>query len=264
VKRLTVLSDLHCGHLVGLTHPDWQLTGKDGSPVGKVAAAQSALWDQFATLKKRKTDILIVNGDLIDGSGKRSGGTECITTDMLAQAEMAAEAIKAVIHKNTKVYIVRGTPYHTGQDSDFENVVAQHLGASHRVRIKDHLYLSIEGWLFDVKHKVGSSGVPYGRHTAVAKESLWAKLWVQEFEDHPQSDVIIRSHVHYFNGSFGPDFIGLTTPALQGLGSKYGARQCSGIVNWGWVEFDVQKNVRPWPDAKIFKIKEQQPEVLEA
>ena len=79
MKRIAVISDLHCGHVVGLTPPRWQ------SAVGlvgeKIAAMQKTLWDLYTEEMDaiKPIDVLIVNGDCIDGKGKRSGSTELIT-----------------------------------------------------------------------------------------------------------------------------------------------------------------------------------------
>ena len=60
------------------------------------------------------------------------------------------------------------------------------------------------------------------------------------------ANVIIRSHVHYHEFSGNPTHIAMTTPALQGWGSKYGERQCSGIVDIGLVQFDISEGEYSW------------------
>lgn len=55
--------------------------------------------------------------------------------------------------------------------------------------------------------------------------------------------MFLRGHVHYFNycggSSGGRHWLAVTVPALQGPGSKYGVRQCSGTVDFGLIHFDV-------------------------
>lgn len=241
-KNVMVISDLHCGHKVGLTPPSrHQIVNKKAPKAEKkLQETREKLWSLFhKEVKKRPTpDILIVNGDCIEGDGRRSGGTELITTDPLEQADMAAECIKFT--KAPMVYMTYGTPSHTGMCTDYENSVVnevKHAKHVESVIIKSHLYLDVNGCIFDCKHKVGSSGIPHGRHTAIAKEKLWAGIWA-DIGVAPKADVFIRSHVHY-KSFCGADYLGLTTPALQGLGSKYGARQCSGVVDWGFTWFEV-------------------------
>ncbi len=241
--KVMIMSDLHCGHLVGLTPPSRHATlSRDATKAQKaLEKTRLALWGVFASevASRPRPDILVVNGDSIDGDGGRSGGSELLTTDPQEQADMAAECIKFV--KAPKVYMTYGTPYHTGVTTDFEQVVQTLVKESRynkECHLKSHLYLKVNDLTFDVKHKIGSSGIPHGRHTAIAKERLWAGLW-DEIGVAPKADVFIRSHVHYANYCGGPGHLAMTTPALQGLGSKYGTRQCSGIVNWGYTYFEI-------------------------
>ena len=153
---------------------------------------------------------------------------------------MAAECIKFARAKET--YLVYGTDSHTGKSEDFENLVQEILrrdGCNLPEDIQAHAWIDVNGLVFDCKHHIGSSNVPHARHTAIAKERLWNVLWSDERHLAPHADVIIRSHVHYLSMAGGVDWLGITTPALQGMGSKYGARRCSGIVDFGLIYFDV-------------------------
>jgi hypothetical protein len=240
MKRVVVISDLHCGSDVGLTHPMWQ-----GTPL------QKELWDAFAEMIKavQPIDILIVNGDMIDGKASRSGGTRMITVDRAEQAEMAASAIEFT--EANDIYLTYGTGYHTGNSEDWEGVVADKLG----VPIEDQLWVEVYDTTFDVKHFVGASSVPHGRHTSIARDRLWNILWA-DMGQQPKSDVIIRSHVHYHNYNGGPTWVAMTTPALQGLGSKFGSRIPSGTVDFGIVYFDVDEEGFSW-DSDIILVESQ-------
>jgi hypothetical protein len=95
-KRLVVLSDLHAGHEFGLCPPAWWAQAdKPGSRRAKAGRFQRQLWSFYtrAIDALKPIDILVVNGDAIDGKGDRSGGVELITSDRLEQVKMAAEAI---------------------------------------------------------------------------------------------------------------------------------------------------------------------------
>ena len=258
MKRILILSDFHCGHLVGLTPPAWWLAEKNDDDSRtkrqKYATVQRACWDFYKreVLKHGPYDVLFLNGDMIDGSGYRSGGTEQTTTDRQEQAEMAVVAARVGISRKTKVVCTYGTASHTGDAEDFENQVAADLNA----KIGSHEWVDVEGVVFDLKHHCGSSSVPHGRHTAVAKEHLWNQLWA-EAELAPKADVIIRSHVHYHSYAGGPDWLAMTTPALQGHGSKYGSRRCNGLVDFGITVFEVNKGGYQW-HTSVAKIQAQQ------
>jgi len=237
MKRTVVWSDLHCGHRAGLTPPGWQYqTDSSDAELAKFAEQQRLTWD---FVKKRidgikPVDVLIVNGDLIDGKGDKSGGTEQIVSDRSKQAAMAAECIEMVGAKS--IVITYGTPYHSGASEDFENEVASAVNAE---KIGGHEWIDVNGLVFDCKHKIASSSIPHGRFTASARDVLWNFLWQIE-EGQPRGNIFIRSHVHYFTYAGTNRYLAITTPALQGWGSKYGARACSGIVNFGFLQFDVE------------------------
>ena len=237
-KRVLAIGDLHCGHRVGLTPPQWQ----DRSPERvKYHKIQSECWNAFDNMVQalKPIDILIVNGDAIDGRGERSGGTELITVDRNVQCNMAVYAIKHIGAKN--VVLTYGTPYHTGQLEDIENTIADRV----KGEIHSHEWIDIEGTVFDIKHKVGSSSIPHGKGTAIAKDRLWNLLW-SEHGEQPKADVLLRSHVHYHFHVGEPGWLAMTLPALQGQGTKFGARQCSGIVHFGMVHFDCSKEGYTW------------------
>lgn len=228
------MSDGHSGHAVGLTPPKYQT--RSGS-LEKFGVMQKAGYDFFleTVAALQPIFLLIYNGDLIDGKGERSGGTEQIEPDRTVQCDMAVQCIEAVKAEN--IVITAGTPYHSGVTEDFERTIADAVGAT----FGGHEWVDVNGVVFDCKHKVGSSSIPHGRHTAPARETLWNKLWSID-DSQPLADIIIRSHVHYFGYSGDADVLTMTTPALQGYGSKYGVRQCSGRVDIGMVSFDIDDN----------------------
>ena len=243
-KRVLVMSDLHCGHLVGLTPPQWHI--REGSPDNltkrqKYSVIQEEMWELYCkNLRRFKPfDLVVVNGDAIDGKGDRSGGTEQITTDREEQCDMAKVCIRRALSKGTKLVMTYGTPYHTGVDEDHEGTIARDFGA----KIGSHEWVEAGGVVFDFKHKVGGSQIPHGRSTAINRDALWSNLWAKTGNT-PESDVLIRSHVHYHTRTFDPSFKPyhrMTTPALQGMGSKYGARQCSGLVHMGFLVFGCDR-----------------------
>jgi len=246
-KRVVIISDLHCGHRAGLTPPAWhyRITNEEeAAAFQKWAIVQKECWDWYrSTMSKlRPIDVLIVNGDCIDGTGRRSGGTELVTTDRDVQCQMACKCLQ--VAKAKKVLMVRGTPYHTGEEEDMENHIARTLPAD---KIGDHEWYNINGVTFDVKHFIGSSTIPHGRVTALLRDQLWNRLWAMT-DQQPEADIMVRSHVHYavfagghFNGRLK---VAMTTPALQSHGSKYGAKKCSGLVDFGitYIDIDAKGN----------------------
>lgn len=249
MKRVLIISDLHCGHIAGLTPPEYQMTDQNNDMWNFYKSNIESLGD---------IDVLIANGDLIDGKGERSGGTELISAKIKDQCNMASQAINLV--KAKKNILIYGTPYHTGIIDDFEDFITTMSDIS---KIGGHEWLKVYNTMFDIKHKIGGSTIPHGRYTPLAKEKLWNMYW-QEIGGQPKSDIFIRSHVHYFDFCGNNKYLAVTTPALQGYGSKYGVRQCSGVVNIGMIYFDVFEDGKYSMNPIIFEeIIKYAPKVIE-
>lgn len=247
--RILVISDLHCGHRAGLTPPRWQMRPPEKESQWtkreKYAAIQREAWSWYSKNVRAHGPygLVVCNGDAIDGRGERSGGTELITGDREEQCDMAETCIQRAMSKGTKLVMTYGTAYHTGAEEDWEGRIAANLRAE---KIGSHEWIETHGIVFDFKHHIGSSSVPHGRHTAISRDALWNALWAERGLQ-PKSDVIVRSHVHFFQYC-GDATLGLrlTTPGLQTMGSKYGSRRCSGLVDFGFVVFDVDKSGLDW------------------
>lgn len=238
-KRVVILSDTHSGHMAGLTPPDdWGNLNHGDTHKRKLARARA---EAFAFYSARirdcfPIDIVVFNGDAVEGSGTRSGGVELLTTDRNEQARMATECLKEA--KAKQYVFIAGTPYHTGEAEDFEAQIADALGGE---RLHNHEWVRVNGVTFDCRHHIGSSSIPHGRATPLMKQQLWNELWALD-DAQPRADVLIRSHVHYHTFVGGPNWLAMTTPALQLANTRYGARRCDGVVHFGFVVFDVADN----------------------
>jgi len=218
-----IVSDFQCGHKNGLRKGN----GKH--------------WNYFIGEVKSlgKIDLCLVNGDLIEGRGQRSGGTELITTDRLQQSELAVEILEEI--NATDYLFTYGTTYHVGSDGeDFEDQIAKHFKA----KIGGQQFFSINGLMFHAKHKISGSTIPHGRFTALARQKVWNLFW-SEYKQVPKANIFIRSHVHFYDFCGGYNWLALITPGLQGWGSKFGERECEGTIDFGIVHMDIEDQ-RSW------------------
>lgn len=215
-KRVLILSDFHCGHRYGLRMDDeWEF------------------WRFFKYCIKKLSPIhvCICNGDLIEGKNTRWGGTELWTADRKEQKDEAVKILKFI---NAQKYVFTyGTPYHTGNEEDWEALIAYELDAE----IKGQQYLNINNRYFHVKHKIPKSSIPHGRFTSLAKQKIWNLMWADR--GLPKADIFIRSHVHYFCYCGDKDYFAVITPSLQAWGSKFGERECEGTIDWGILYIDI-------------------------
>lgn len=260
-KKVLAITDLHCGSLVGLTPPMYQnsLT-KSHTKWNKFVKVQKALWGRYKEIVKScgSIDILLVLGDCIDGQGWRSGGTELITTDRMVQCDMAIECIELI--KAKKVHMVYGTGYHTGSTEDWENIISERVGAK---SIGSHSWIDVNGCVFDIRHAIGGTSVPYSKGTQISKHIL-DNLLNSYDEMQPKADVVLRGHIHKFFQVDTGNCVGMTLPALQGMGTKFGSRICTGQVDFGAILFTVNGDGSYSWEKHITKIREQATKAIKA
>ena len=235
-KRVAVVSDLHCGHRVGLTPPGWHLNPENEWDA-KWLHLQKAQWDWYRRVvsRIRPVHLLLVMGDAVDGGSEKAGGRDAIRTQRREQVDMALTCLD--LWKAPHIEMVYGTRYHV---SDWEDDVCSGLGE--KAHIGAHGWAKVNGVTFDLKHKVGGSQIPHGRATALLRERLWNNEWASAGRQ-PLGDIILRGHVHYCVEATpivgDRQILCMTCPALQGVGTEFGAEQCSGTVDFGLAWFDV-------------------------
>lgn len=232
-KRLVIISDLHCGSEAGLSpRPDTAL--KRG--------LLARYTDCIAHLGARP-DILVINGDAIDGTQDRGRGDG----DSAIIHQQIADACALVkMWRPRAVYCVAGTQYHVGGDVvEGEQVLAIMLreggipATFHR-----KLNMTINDWFrVQFRHHIGSSGIPHGRHTPQSRSKVWGYLNAACGGSAP-AHLSVYSHVHYW--TYSEDFMGaaMTTPAWQAIGSRYGDERCDGHVDLGAVEITIGQTER--------------------
>ena len=245
-KRIVVVADLHCGHRVGLTPPEYQLNPENDYDA-KWQKVQVEHWKWYVRKIKALQPIylLLVVGDVVDGPSERANSRDSIRTQRKDQVNMALTSLD--LARADYVEMVYGTRSHV---SDWENDVCSSLAGE--TKIGAHGFPNVNGLQFDVKHKIGSSSIPHGRATALLKSKLWNSLWAEQTLQ-PEADILLRGHVHYHEAvktrtSHGRGWA-MTCPALQGMGSEFGAEQCEGLVDFGFLVFDVDpKGEYSWYD----------------
>jgi len=212
---------------------------------------QKEAWQSYITMTCdwQEPDILICNGDLIEGRQSKQGGAELITNDRNVQGDMATICLKRWNAK--KIFIAYGSKYHVGdQAEDFEYTIAQKIGAT----IGGRLFIDIEGFMLDCRHKLGTSRIPHGRATALLKAMMW-NLVKSGLDAEPKVNMIIRSHAHYYMWIEQAGRAMMITPSLQLARGRFGSRECEGEVNWGAIKLQIDKGKLIGKEARIWKLK---------
>jgi 3',5'-cyclic AMP phosphodiesterase CpdA len=231
--RILSVSDMHCGNLAGLT-PDKFNTDSEVDHAMHKYRRKLYNWTMQEIEKLKPIDVVVCNGDAIDGKGFKSGGNDQLTVDTPRQIDMATEFLKSI---EAKQYLFTvGTGYHTGAEDDWEKCVAATFGT----KVEDVAVRSVNGLIMKWRHHIGTSQNFSGRATPLMKQQEWDILWSVE-DEFVRADVLVFSHAHYFQcvaTRFGMAFI---QPGLQGLGgSQLGSRRLGGIIDYGFMHFDVE------------------------
>ena len=239
MSRILVTSDWHCGHLRGITPPDWQWENKSETAWRKkVCAYQKWAWAELMSYvdEFRPYTHHINLGDCVDGKGQLSGGREHLTVDREEQQKMAIATFKAIRVNKKKTYMVRGTGYHVGISEEWENGIATAVKAE----IDDHMYIEINGVVISAKHFVGGCQSPVSKATSIVKEQLTNDQWQREYKEHPRASIFLRGHVHRTIAVDEPSTLSMIVPGLQWW-TGFGAKKCSMPVHFGIVAIDIDK-----------------------
>jgi hypothetical protein len=218
---------------------------------------QEYIWENWLRIAEGipELDILIWNGDLIDGKQPKEGVRFIVETDVMHQARAFLEAA-AAFQKRVRgtTYVTRGSRYHDVEDSATE-MIAYSLGAtpdefdrcSH-----DWLLFEVQSLRFDVAHA----------QSVTLRYSTMPLEREGQFSDMSgvNSDVIIRSHSHqllmtYTEGANrAPLRLGISTPAWQSRTSYASRRSTPNRAirrNLGMIVIEVEPDndipiVRPY------------------
>lgn len=230
MKHGVILSDSHCGHIFGVTPPEYWFDG------GNHQRTKAREWQEntYRWLERKAKEIghidrLICNGDMIDGDAESNKGTDLITTDRLEQSKMALTFIRLFDADNYTV--IEGTARHTGTSERFEEPIANALG----VELQVHAWIEHAGCIIDFRHHIGSTSTPGAVPPTLSREKVWNLLWAERSLQ-PKAKVFIRSHIHSYFVVSDDIFIAMTTPALQGW-THYGGTRISKTVSYGFIEF---------------------------
>jgi len=240
--NVALLSDLHCGSVVGLTHPHYQSMAH---PSARKHLRKAWRWvdDAFFhfTGKYGGIDAFLLGGDLVDGKQRKSGSCGLITADMDTQKDMAEAALNSLglyANKDCKRAGVFGTDYHVSQDgSEAERCIYERCGFS---TYGNRKHVVIDGFSIDLRHKASKSSVPHGGMTPLAKSASWAMLHAERTRT-KKADMIVRGHIHEYmffdHGTLG---YAMSLPSLQLAGGSYGEKNCEGYCDFGVVFLRVE------------------------
>jgi len=205
LKTVVIVSDLHVGSIYGIMPPSVERA--DGLTISP-GKAQKALYDAWKHISEKwnAPDLLIVNGDAIDGPSPASL-YETWCSDVSEQVEAAYELLE-MWNANAYRFTV-GSGYHvSSKNLKYEQTLANLFGT----RAEQQLSIEVGDKRMHVAHEIGVSGSPMYRTTALARELAFLKLNQSYLSDY---DWTIRSHAHYYVHVEYKSHHGLITPCWQ-------------------------------------------------
>jgi len=202
INNLVVVSDTHCGCMVGLCPPQVTLDGGGVYDHSKLQADVWSKWKEFWEVwvpmaTRGEPFAVVMNGDAIDGV--HHGSTTQITHNITDQSRIAATCLRPAIEAcEGRYYHIRGTEAHVGQSGCDEERLAQELGAKPDRDgrfARWELWLELGGGLVHLSHHIGTAGSLGYETSAVHKELEQALVEAARWGNrHP--NVIVRSHRH--------------------------------------------------------------------
>jgi hypothetical protein len=257
IRKLVVLSDLHCGSTVGLLPPGFVTL--EGNEV-RQNLIQRWLWACWTDAAQWARDFvgsdpwaLVLNGDAVEGV--HHGGKDIVSTDAADHVAAAEQCL--ALFKPTASYLVEGTECHVGSR---EHSLGKSLGARPRTLdngklsyVWPELLLDVNGVLCSINHHISPSSRVYlegsGLSIAMGNEQLECVR-----AGHPVPRVICRAHRHrrgeYSDGSSTI----CVTGAWQAL-TRHGRKVVTGAVPKPSIlglHFDGEPGKLPVVSAKLY------------
>ena len=202
ILRWVVVSDQHCGCQYGLCPRDGVvLDGGGRYHPNHMQVAVNDYWDEFwdkwvPEVTDGEPFGVVINGDVIDG--RHHGSTTQISQNIADQLKVAYEVMMPKLERAQYVYMVRGTPAHVGESGEWEEMIAERLGAipdSDGRFSRNELWKKIGNGICHFAHHIGcASSTAYS--TSALNRELSEMLAVAGRWGEEPPDIVCRSHRH--------------------------------------------------------------------
>ena len=271
--KVVAIADLHVGSHWGLADPSVTGAFTKGKQIQERLFEK---WKKSTQGEWSNPDVLVLDGDIVDGQGQKDGGSLQWTTNIEDQINHCVDLVR--MWNARKIYVIWGSKYHVGIGRDTgmcaEELLAQKLGGEeypnqehlpeeYRQRSGIHWFLTFEGTTVHFSHHVGFSRVFHYMSTPVAREMMNARLndpmrhkleqlyqnkdisfrdLSSEMENLStyKTRIIVRGHAHYFWMNDSGGSIGIVLPSWQGTTPFMLERNPLGFSHIGFVGFDFQ------------------------
>ncbi len=265
MKRIAVVSDLHCGSIYGLLPPRFQIYDESIKEQNSGQRYLFECWQDYCDRARTfEPHAVIVNGDVVDGPQRKNQGSELSLISPDDQVRAAIDTLGLLRRKcpKAKFFFTQGTPYHVGEWNGHEEAIAAAIGAEEYKSVgtgrlcREILWLELGGVIVEAAHHI-SVAQGFYRLTPLDREMQWSALSAKDStKGVPKADLLIRSHVHHFSYGEHASKQGLTTPCWQ-LQTRYMRKNSVGRmlpdIGGLFIEVDGQAKKRGEAPCRIIK-----------
>jgi hypothetical protein len=255
-KRVLVVSDVHAGSAAAIWPEGYAVNGNEIKP-NKLQAWMMQCWRyMLADAENLRPDVVVLDGDLIQGTNPRDGQLTCSRLDgqLGAAAELLKPLTAPVVKRGGKVYQIIGTEFHDGKGGENVELLGERLGVTKDEAAGAYgrweLFLDI-GTVIHFTHHTGTTGDPKSEATAPLRDAYTlAQELTLNYRDHnPGPRCFVRSHRHRFiHVHAAPDLHVVVSPSWQFRNAFTYRKAASTLPHIGyvWLEWDGQDlTVRP-------------------
>ena len=247
-KSILVVSDMHVGASTAVCTKKPKIVdqGTVHQP-NKLQIELLSMWRECIGELNQDPELLVVNGEPCDGGNPKSNGQQTWSTNIEDQLNDARKLLEMIPYK--QIMFTRGSGYHvTERATNFEEILADRMGATRynayggSGNTDYYALVKMNGVNFNFTHHVGFSKHIASRPGAIAREMAGMKLDAGKMGN---TDVVIRSHVHYYVHVEFPGYHGFTTPTWKYPdGHLFRGGTAGTTPDIGMVEVIVESNGR--------------------
>ena len=260
MKTLLALGDLHIGN-EGAIMPE-EVNTEECSPGRNRRHFPNEI--QRILLKKwyemvdecPRPDILLLNGDLVDGKNYKESGMGCWTTDAALQAKTLAVLVKML--KPRQIIATSGSPYHSDRNPNLDKIAVEACGGTFK---GGYASIEINSHRVYAQHKVSVSKSSWQyRSTPLGRALVLAALQESEFGHY---DVVLKSHAHYYAYVGFSNSLGMILPCWKAYDAFGDTNIEFANPALGYVTFEFNGNDYSFNHNIFhFKAREMQPDVI--
>jgi hypothetical protein len=194
---VVVVSDLHVGGRFALFPRGFRTSNDVLWPLNRGQDYLLECWENALARLPSEIDVLVFNGDIVEGRNKFVMGLNIIEPDPLWQVRAAAQVTEPLVRRARQIRCTQGSCYHVGKGGAYSELFAERVGAKPR---QGHYVIPwwrfwFHGVYFDFAHR--QSVMFRYRSTAMEREIEFFITRIGKKNKAPPRHVVItRSHTH--------------------------------------------------------------------